>query len=277
MPDDPRYHEDEDEFDDDDDDDSDEFELSLDADASDLEPDQSADPDSDVTLAKSYGLPFIDLTEVTIPPAVIELVPEPIARENFVIPLSLKKGILKIILSDPSDLDTVQKLQFILNLEIQPVFAPREQIIEAINRHYGEEDDDDDAMLVEFTDVDKSAAASVPAAQDDSSPAIVKLVDLIIQEAISLRASDIHIEPFADRIRIRYRIDGILVERDSPPRLLLEPLLSWIKFLSNIARSERPQPQDGRGKMIVQDTRFDLGVSILPTHHGESAVIRIPN
>ena len=305
MPDDPRYHEDEDEFDDDDDDDSDEFELSLDADASDLEPDQSADPDSDVTLAKSYGLPFIDLTEVTIPPAVIELVPEPIARENFVIPLSLKKGILKIILSDPSDLDTVQKLQFILNLEIQPVFAPREQIIEAINRHYGEEDDDDDAMLVEFTDVDKSAAASVPAAQDDSSPAIVKLVDLIIQEAISLRASDIHIEPFADRIRVRCRIDGILVERDSPPRRLLDQLLSRLKFMANIARPERarpkagrirrlpssllwrtkprpiiarperPQPQDGRFKMIVQGNHFDLRVSILPTSHGEAVVMRI--
>ena len=104
-------------------------------------------------IAEFHGLQFVDLTEVTIPPAVIELVPESVARENVVLPLSQENGTLKIIMSDPTDFDTVQKLQFILNKDIQPVLAAREQIIEAINRHYGQtETESVDSMLAEFTD-----------------------------------------------------------------------------------------------------------------------------
>ena len=99
-------------------------------------------------IAEFHGLQFVDLTDVTIPPAVIELVPESVARENVVLPLSQDNGALKIIMSDPTDFDTVQKLQFILNKDIQPVLAPREQIIEAINRHYGQtETESVDSML----------------------------------------------------------------------------------------------------------------------------------
>src|SRR5438067_10119126 len=104
-------------------------------------------------IAEHHGLQFVDLTEVTIPPAVIELVPESVARENVVLPMSQDNGALKIIMSDPSDFDTVQKLQFILNKEIQPVLAPREKIVEAINRHYGQSETESvDSMLSEFTD-----------------------------------------------------------------------------------------------------------------------------
>src|SRR5262249_41136581 len=175
-------------------------------------------------IAEFHGLQFVDLTEVTIPAAVVELVPESVARENLVLPLAQDNGALKIIMSDPTDFDTVQKLQFILNKDIQPVLAPREQIIEAINRHYGQSETESvDSMLADFTDpaIDftetETTSTSSMAAEDSDAP-VVKLVNLIIQEAVSLRASDIHIEPFADRIRIRYRIDGVLVERDSPPR-----------------------------------------------------------
>jgi len=180
-------------------------------------------------IAEFHGLQFIDLTEVTIPPAVIELVPEPVARENYVLPMAQENGALKIIMSDPTDFDTVQKLQFILNKDIQPVLAPREQIVEAINRHYGQSETESvDSMLQEFTDTaidfnEAAAAAGLAAMGDESDAPVVKLVNLMIQEAISLRASDIHIEPFADRVRVRYRIDGVLVERDSPPRRLLTP------------------------------------------------------
>src|SRR5262249_6154608 len=150
------------------------------------------------------GLQFVNLAEVTIPPAVIELVPESVARENVVLPLSAEdSGALKIILSDPSDFDTVQKLQFILNKDIQPVLAPREQIIEAINRHYGQSETESvDSMLAEFTDtaIDfTDTEASQKAVEEDNDAPVVKLVNLIIQEAVTLRASDIHIEPFADR------------------------------------------------------------------------------
>ncbi len=230
-------------------------------------------------IAEFHGLQFIDLTDVTIPAAVVELVPESVARENVVLPLAQENGALKIIMSDPSDFDTVQKLQFILNKDIQPVLAPREQIIEAINRHYGQSETESvDSMLAEFTDtaIDFTETESTSSASFEESDApVVKLCNLIIQEAVSLRASDIHIEPFADRVRIRYRIDGILVERDSPPRRLLAPMLSRLKIMGNIDIAEKRRPQDGRIKMSIGGKHFDLRVSLLPTNMGQSCVMRI--
>jgi type IV pilus assembly protein PilB len=230
-------------------------------------------------VAEFHGMPFVDLTDVTIPQAVVETVPESVARENVILPMSVENGALKIITSDPSDFDTLQKLQFILNKDIQPVLAAREQIIEAINRHYGQtETESVDSMLAEFTDTaidfTETEATAAGAEMDGDAP-VIKLVNLIIQEAVSLRASDIHIEPFADRVRVRYRIDGVLVERDSPPRRLLAPILSRIKIMSRIDIAEKRRPQDGRIKMTLSGKHYDLRVSLLPTTHGQSAVMRI--
>jgi type IV pilus assembly protein PilB len=231
-------------------------------------------------IAEFHGLQYVDLAEMTIPPSVIELVPESVARENVVLPMAQENGALKIIMSDPTDFDTVQKLTFILNKDVQPVLAPREQIVEAINRHYGQtETESVDSMLQEFTDTaidfSESAMAAAAAAQDEVDAPVVKLVNLIIQEAINLRASDVHIEPFVDRVRVRYRIDGVLVERDSPPRRLLAPIISRLKIMGSIDIAEKRRPQDGRIKMTVQGKHFDLRVSALPTVHGQSMVMRI--
>ena len=170
-------------------------------------------------IAEFYGMQFVDLAEVQIPKSVIELVPESVARENVVVPLGLENNTLTLVTSDPTNYDTVQKLQFILNKEIKPVLAVQEQIQEAINRNYGQSETESvDSMLVEFTDTaiefTQTESSAMMAAADDSDAPVVKLVNLVIQEAINLRASDIHIEPFADRVRVRYRIDGVLVERD---------------------------------------------------------------
>ncbi len=230
-------------------------------------------------IAEFHGLEFIDLTEATISVSVVELVPESVARENVILPLSEENGALKLIMSDPSDFDTVQKLQFILNKDIIPVIAPREQIIEAINRHYGQSETESvDSMLAEFTDtaIDFTETESNSNAQSEELNApVVKLVNLIIQEAVSLRASDIHVEPFADRIRIRYRIDGMLVERDSPPRRLLAPMLSRLKIMGSMDIAEKRRPQDGRIKLNLSGKHYDLRVSMLPTNNGQSCVMRI--
>jgi type IV pilus assembly protein PilB len=231
-------------------------------------------------VAEFHNMPFVDLKGVTIPPAVVEMVPESIARENHVMPLSHENNALQIVMSDPNDLDTMEKLRFILNKDIAPVLADREEIIAAINAHYGQSETESvDSMLSEFTDTqidftETEATSAISAAEESDSP-VVKLVNLLIQEAIKARASDIHIEPFADRIRVRYRIDGVLVERDSPPRRLQAPLTSRIKIMGNIDISEKRRPQDGRIKMSVQGNHFDLRVSILPTVHGQSVVMRI--
>ena len=233
-------------------------------------------------VAQEHGLDYIDLREVNIPPSVVELVPESVARENAILPMAEEDGALRVIVSDPYDLDTFEKLRFILNRKVEIALAPRESIQEAINRHYGQmEDQIADSMLQEFTDTaidfteTEQESESSDEVVDENSAPIVRLVQLLISEAVQLRASDIHVEPFEDRVRIRYRIDGVLVERDSPPRRLLGALMSRIKILAKMDIAERRRPQDGRIKVTVGDKELDLRVSVLPTNHGQSTVMRL--
>lgn len=233
-------------------------------------------------MAEQHGLDFVNLNEVAIPPAVVELVPESVARENVAIPLSESDGKLTVIVSDPMDYDTFDKLRFILNRQIEIALAPREAIMEAINRHYGQTvGESADSMLQEFTDTAIDFTETMQEAEageeevDESSAPVVRLVQLVITEAVQLRASDIHVEPFEDRIRVRYRIDGVLVERDSPPKRLLGAILSRIKILSKLDIAERRRTQDGRIKVSVGEKELDLRVSVIPTSHGQSVVMRI--
>jgi type IV pilus assembly protein PilB len=233
-------------------------------------------------LAKAYRMKFVDLAAAAVPPETVELLPESVARENTIFPLSVEGATLRVASCDPTDLDTQEKLRFILNRDVEMALAPREQIIEAINRHYGVSDGESaDSMLQEFTDtaIDFTETAveqaAAQATEDNSDAPVVKLVNLVITEAVQLRASDIHIEPFENRVRIRYRIDGRLVERDNPPRRLHGAILSRIKILSKLDIAERRRPQDGRIKLTVDGKDYDLRVSVLPTNHGQSVVMRV--
>ncbi len=180
-------------------------------------------------VAEFHGMQFVDLTEVTIPAAVVELVPESVARENVVLPLSQENGALKIIMSDPSDFDTVAEASVHPEQRYtarpgaaradhrghQPPLRPDRNRIRGL--HAGR-------VHRHGHRLHRDGVHRLAGGGEESDAPVVKLVNLIIQEAVSLRASDIHIEPFADRVRIRYRIDGVLVERDSPPRRLLAPM-----------------------------------------------------
>ena len=232
-------------------------------------------------MAEFHGLEYIDLDDVRIPERVIELVPETIARENATLPLSEDDDALKVVLSDPLDIETIEKLRFILNRKVQVALAPRENILESINRYYGQIDGESaDSMLQEFTDTaidftETDEGTDDLGDEDSASGPIVRLVQLMINEAVQLRASDIHVEPFEDRIRIRYRIDGRLVERDSPPRRLLGAILSRIKILARMDIAERRRPQDGRIKITAGGKTLDLRVSVIPTSNGQSVVMRL--
>ena len=234
-------------------------------------------------LARFHRMEYVDLETAQIPESVIELMPESVARENVVLPIEISDGRLKVLMSDPADVDTIEKLRFILNRDVAPALAPRSSILEAINRMYGQvEGESADSILQEFTDtaidftetVDDVETSSDEAVDENSAP-IVRLVQLMITEAVQLRASDIHVEPFEDRVRIRYRIDGVLHERDTLPRRQLGAILSRIKILSNIDIAERRRPQDGRIKISVGEKELDLRVSVIPTNHGQSAVLRL--
>lgn len=236
--------------------------------------------------AEQFGMDYVELHEIEIPSTVIDLVPETLARENIVMPLSQENGAIKVIMHDPQDFETIDKLRFVLNREIGVALAPKEAIVEAINRYYGSstsETESVDSMLQEFTDTaidfaDDSGGATQRGAStlvDEGDAPVIRLVQLIIQEAVNMRASDIHIEPFADRVRIRYRIDGVCMERDSPPRRLLGSMVSRLKIMGSIDIAEKRRPQDGRIKVHVAGKDIDLRVSILPTSHGQSVVMRI--
>jgi len=233
-------------------------------------------------MAEKHKLEYIDLSEISIPEEIIELVPESVSRENTILPMKEEDDALVVIMSDPLDLETIEKLRFILNRRVEVALAPSESINEAINRYYGQvEGESADSMLQEFTDtaIDFTETTDDSGAMDESvdehSAPVVRLVHLMISEAVQLRASDIHVEPFEDRVRIRYRIDGRLVERDSPPRRLLSAMLSRIKILSKLDIAERRRPQDGRIKVTVGEKELDLRVSVIPTNHGQSVVMRL--
>ena len=235
-------------------------------------------------LAKYHRMDFIDLSTIEIPESVIELMPETVARENAVIPIEeTGTGGLRVLMSDPNDVDTIENLRFILNRDVSVALAPKGMIIQAINTCYGQmEGESADSILQEFTDTAIDFTETVDDGDsmnkdevDDSSSAIVRLVQMMIGEAVQVRASDIHVEPFDDRVRIRYRIDGVLHERDTLPKRQLGAIISRIKILAKIDIAERRREQDGRIKVSVGEKELDLRVSIIPTSNGQSCVLRL--
>ena len=227
------------------------------------------------------GFETADLQGLDIPLEVIGLVPVSVARENTIIPIGEADGKVRVAFHDPSRMDVQDKLNFMLNRPIEIVVVPKDQILAAIERYYaGDEGGGEsvDSMITEFTetqiDFTQTEAASATPEEDDSAP-VIKLVNLIISEAVKMRASDIHIEPFEDRVRIRYRIDGSLVERDNAPRRLLAAIVSRVKIMGSIDIAEKRRPQDGRIKTRAGGKEFDLRVSVLPTNHGQAVVMRI--
>lgn len=230
--------------------------------------------------ASEYGYESLNLDGLKIPDSVIALIPESVARENLVIPLALNEDRIQVAMANAMDFDVLDKLRFVLNKEIDPVVASRDAIQNAINRHYGQtEQESVDSMIAEFTetaiDFTETESPQSKSQEAEENAPIVRLVNLIISEAVNMRASDIHIEPFEDRIRVRYRIDGVLVERDSPPRRLLGSIISRIKIMARIDISEKRRPQDGRIKTRAGGKDFDLRISFIPTNHGQGCVMRI--
>ncbi len=234
-------------------------------------------------IAEERGKRYVDLKDVAIRPAVIELISESIARENCVLPFEEDGDSLVVVMSDPDDVEVFEKLRFILQRPIKAVISSRERIQEAINQHYGQNvGESADSMIQEMTDtainftvVDSSEDADQAGASTESDAPIVRLCDQIIQEAVQLRASDIHIEPFEDRVRIRYRIDGKLVEREALPKRFQGALVSRFKILAKLDIAERRRTQDGRIKLTLGEKELDLRVSVVPSAHGQSIVMRI--
>jgi general secretion pathway protein E/type IV pilus assembly protein PilB len=235
-------------------------------------------------LASQFGLDTINLTDYRVPDDVIALVPKHVARRYKVLPVYKHDSTLTVAISDPLDVDTVDSLRYLLRMNVEPVVAAKTDIESAINRYYGTADDTVENMLQEITEGDidlglvgdKSTETKIDeAVETDADAPIIKLVGLVIMEAYRNRASDIHIEPLEKRLRVRYRIDGVMHEVDNPPKRLQAAIISRLKIMANMSIAEKRVPQDGRIQLPVMGRTLDLRVSCLPTNHGESIVMRI--
>ncbi|RME40247.1 MAG: type II/IV secretion system protein [Planctomycetota bacterium] len=230
-------------------------------------------------LATQFGLEYIDLDHQPVDRETLSLIPNKLIEDYLVLPLAEEGDRLKVIITDPLDLETLDLLRFRLNREIVPTLAATSKVKRFIDKFVNVEGDvlsqtmnSIDAEAPE--EVEDEGAIKALAGEDASAP-IIKLVNLIITEAVHGRASDIHIEPMADRVRVRYRIDGVCHIRDDIPKHMQAAVITRFKIMAGIDIAEKRIPQDGRIKMKIGGSRIDFRVSSLPAYHGESVVLRI--
>ncbi len=231
-------------------------------------------------LADEFGMPMIDMTDVRPSGELMALLPRNLAVKYTAFPISRDNNSVRVAIGDPLDVDAIDSLSHYLKMSVEPVVAPTDQIKAHIDRFYGKDEESIDKLLGDIAasgvDLDVSTGGTASTQEGDEGDApIIKLVYQIILEAINRRASDIHLEPLEKRFRVRYRIDGVLVEVDNPPKRLQLAMISRIKIMANISIAEKRIPQDGRIQVNLAVKTIDLRVSSLPTAHGESIVMRI--
>lgn len=231
-------------------------------------------------LAEQFDMEYVSLTEAEhVADIDLEAAPADLIRKHLVLPAGKQNGRMRVIVHDPMDLELLDLLRFRLNMEVDTVIAPRSAIKSYIDDQMGGgRTVSTESLVTESIDVtvDRSVDASVDIGDGGADDApIVRLTTKIIQEAVRGRASDIHIEPMNDRVVLRYRIDGSCHVRDNLPKRMQPALLARMKLLAGVNIAERRVPQDGRIKMIIDDSQVDFRVSCCPAYHGESVVLRI--
>ncbi len=245
--------------------------------------------DMAVSMGRVLNTPPVNLSRIGIPPEVANLLPREVVQNHKVIPVSRLDDRLFLAMADPLNVLALDDVRRITKLEVFPMIASEKAIVDKLanldTKTGSMEDIIQDAQrqaeleaeadrlevskeTVDDVDLDKLAAST------EEGP-VIKLANLILVQAIKDRASDIHIEPFEKMVRLRYRIDGALVDATPPPKNLQVPLISRLKVMSNLNIAERRLPQDGRMRMKVAGKEIDLRVSFLPTVHGEKCVLRV--
>jgi len=244
-------------------------------------------------LAAQYGMKYVDLSNEKIRNLIDDsALDKSVMKKNLVVPLGKSGGKMRLAIHDPMDLEMLDNLRFRLNMEIEPMLATKSQIrdyVEGGEKKAGADTAGGIANAPSMTEggslvtdsidrtidrsVDRSLDRSIDVSSEDSP--VVKLVDRILNEAVRNRTSDIHIEPMEDRVRLRYRIDGVCAERDNLPKRMQNAILSRLKLMAGMNIAERRIPQDGRIKIDVEGTGIDFRVSACPAYHGESVVLRI--
>ncbi|MFN0198595.1 MAG: GspE/PulE family protein [Planctomycetaceae bacterium] len=231
-------------------------------------------------LAEQWGMPVVNLAETTIPPKVLEMVPETMASIYHIMPISFKNDVLTVAVANPQNVGALDDLRNFLGVEVRGAVSNSKDVEAAIARYYADRQDSIEEVLgalekdyveeADETTIDLASASELA----DAAP-IRKLLNMVMLLAIKDQASDIHFEPFEDEFKIRVRADGILYEMVPPPRHLANAIVTRIKVLAELDIAERRLPQDGRIELNVGGNSVDLRVSVLPTLFGESVVMRV--
>ena len=232
-------------------------------------------------IGDKLNIPFRNsITDEDIDPDFISKVPLNYLKINLIIPLRKENGSLLVALADPFDLQALNDISLLLDEETSPVICSKEEISDAINRYYRHESTNAEQMI---KDMDEDVFETLSSITDEpkdlldiaNDAPIIKLVNVILFQAVKERASDIHIEPFEKDTRVRYRIDGILYDTINPPKKYQSAIISRIKIMANLDIAEKRLPQDGRIKIKIADRLIDIRVSIIPTQFGERVVMRL--
>jgi type IV pilus assembly protein PilB len=226
------------------------------------------------TLARQVGLEFVDLNDRPIDGSVANLVNESLARRYQAMPVGWEDGKLVVAMADPSNVFAVDDIRSLAKAEVKTVVATASQILETIDRFYRVDGEVDAVMQAATEDVDEATEVTNISEVVEDAP-IVKFVNLLVNQAVQDRASDIHVEPTETDLRIRFRIDGVLHEVMHSPRSIQAGVISRLKVMADINIAERRIPQDGRISMRVGGRGIDLRVATLPTVYGEKVVMRI--
>ena len=232
-------------------------------------------------LSRQYGVPSINLSEFEIDESVIKLIPAEVAQKYMLVPVNRAGSTLIVAMADPSNIFAIDDIKFMTGYNVEVVVAAEASVKTAIDKYYDQSASFDDVMgdlddidLEVIDDADEVDASELEKASEDAP--VVKLVNLILTDAIKKQASDIHVEPYEKSFRVRYRIDGVLHEVMKPPLKLRNALTSRIKIMSEMDIAERRLPQDGRIKIKLPGGKdMDYRVSCLPTLFGEKIVLRL--
>ncbi|HBC76188.1 MAG: type IV-A pilus assembly ATPase PilB [Candidatus Wallbacteria bacterium GWC2_49_35] len=229
-------------------------------------------------LGKQLGIPYINLSNYLIDPATVRIIPENIARRHQLIPINKVGNKLTVAMVDPLNILAIDDIQFMTGLVVKPVVATSTDINEALNNAYGNEGKMDE-LMEDLGDIGKDANEGGDLGNleelDENDAPIIRLVNLVISNAVTEGVSDIHIEPFDKDIRIRYRLDGDLRINMEPPKRAQAAITSRVKIMSQLDIAEKRLPQDGRIKIKVNNRPIDLRVATIPTVWGEKIVMRI--
>jgi general secretion pathway protein E len=234
--------------------------------------------DSDSSPA--LNRPFITSEDLPKVPFVLNGISSRFIRENMVVPLELKHNQLKVVMANPGDRETIDALRVATSADIEVFAADRKVLDDYISRFYTSEPQNINSIV---EDIGEKGLEFIAEEEEDvghlkdlaSEAPIIRLVNLLITRAVENRASDIHVEPFEDELKVRYRIDGVLHETESTPKRLQAAIVSRIKIMAKLNIAERRLPQDGRIRLKVGNSEVDLRVSTIPVLHGESVVMRI--